>query len=726
MTAMISAPPRDADDTGPQATGASTPARRSRRGMTIQSKLLLMLFAVSLIAAAVAGAIGYVSGRDSLRRAAISQLITIREMRAAAIEHEFATIQRGVVLDSRNASAVEGATAFIEAFDELQSATVSPAELDALESFYADEFVPALESRSGLDFDPEAFVPSSPAGRYLQAHYTAGRAYDDYDTGLALDDAGDGSEWSRANAEYGPYFAGLVDMLGYEDVLILDRDANVVYSAYKSVDLGVNMTDEPYTRTALTLAFEQAMRNGSLDEVITTDFERYLPSLNVPTAWVVSPLGTPADIVGALAIQIPVDQINAVMTGDGAWEDEGLGASGEVYLAGPDRTMRSVSRLLVDDPDRYESVVVEYGTPPATAQRIVAVGGTVQLQPVDFVGVDEALKGRTGTALAADYTNSESLVAYAPLEIDGLDWVIVAHMDQSEAFGPVTTFTKRIVVSTLAILLGVSLLSLLLAQVFTRPVKRLGGAVRDVAAGNLDVEVPAGTRDEFGQLGAAFNDMAASLRLKEELIQSQRSENERLLLALMPETVAERYRSGEESIVEQHDDVSVVFVELVGFDEYAQTLDNAAEVAQLNVLMRGFDEAAEKVGVDKVRTLRGGYLASVGLVVPRVDNARRAVDFAVHARAAVERFNAQNGSSIGLRAGVDTGSVTSGLVARTNLAYDLWGDAVSIAYRARTVSGEPGIYVSDTVRDRLQSVVTFVEAGTIEMRGATRAIWKVA
>ena len=62
--------------------------------------------------------------------------------------------------------------------------------------------------------------------------------------------------------------------------------------------------------------------------------------------------------------------------------------------------------------------------------------------------------------------------------------------------------------------------------------------------------------------------------------------------------------------------------------------------------MRGFDEAAQKTGVEKVRTLRGGYLAQSGLIVPRVDNVRRAVDFAREMRVVVQRFNAQNGTEL--------------------------------------------------------------------------------
>ncbi len=90
------------------------------------------------------------------------------------------------------------------------------------------------------------------------------------------------------------------------------------------------------------------------------------------------------------------------------------------------------------------------------------------------------------------------------------------------------------------------------------------------------------------------------------------------------------------------------------------------------------------------------------------------------------RFNAQNGTSIAVRAGVDTGSVSSGLVARTSLAYDLWGDAVNLAYRVRSVTGDPGIYVSQAVRDRTGDLISYVEAGTVEAGTGRETVWKVA
>ena len=699
--------------------------RVHRAGLSIQSKLLVMLLAVSLISSIVVGVIGYVNGRESLREAAVNQLTTIRELRVGEIETAMSNLQRGVLLDSRNASAVDATIALSAGFDELQNSQLPAAQEQQLEAYYADQFVPALTERSGLDFEPETFIPATPAGKYLQSLYTANHAYDDYDFGLSQPAAADGSAWSAANAQYGEYFTGLVNTLGYEDVLVMDTDANVIYSAYKSVDLGVNMKEEPYANSALTDAFDDVLQTGAVNRVVTTDFERYLPSLNVPTAWVLSPIGSATNIVGVMAIQIPIDLINSVMTGDQRWQEDGLGDTGEVYLAGPDKTMRSVSRELIEHPDRYAQSVISNGTPPDLADRIVRVNGTVLLQPVDTPSVNAALQGQTGTSISRSYVGTENITAYSPVNIDGLNWVAVARIDSDEAFAPVTEFTRNLLLSLLAIMLVVSLLSLLLAQVFTRPIKRLVEAVRRVAGGDLAVQVPQGTRDEFGDLGYAFNDMASSLRVKQELIDEQQTENEKLMLTLMPQEMAARYRQGEESIAQEHTNVAVVYAELIGFDDYAQSLSSAEEIQQLNLLNRGFDEAAQKTGVEKVRTLREGYLASAGLIIPRVDNMRRAVDFAREMRSVLQRFNTQHGSDIQLRAGVDAGSVTSGLVARTSIAYDLWGDAVSLAYRVRSVTGEPGVFVSQVVRDRLKDSVEFAEAGTVDSRGTTATVWRV-
>ncbi|GGD68389.1 adenylate/guanylate cyclase domain-containing protein [Microbacterium murale] len=701
--------------------------RFTRGGLSIQSKLLIMLLGVSLVSSVVVGAIGFVNGRESLHAAAIDQLTTIREMRAAEITEAIGDVKLDASLHSRNLSAQTISAELNTAFDELQQQEITPEQQALLEAYYADAFIPELEERTGDEYGDTAFIPESNAGKYLQLQYSMGNIdFDaDYDKLLNLNDSGDGTTYAQAAGRYGDYFTRLIDQAGYEDALLLNLEGDVVFSAYKGADLGTNLNTGPYRDTAFAQTYRDTIATNSVDAVGITDFERWVPSMNVPTIWVISPVGNDSRVTGAIAFQVSLDTINDVMTGGEQWKEQGLGDSGEVYLVGRDDLMRSTSRLLFEDPEAYAQRATDGGTAPSIAERVMEIRGPVLLQPVTTFAVEEAQAGRSGTTQGPGYLGQDSVTAYAPLEIEGLDWVIIARIDSTEAFAPVTDFTRNVLLSLLGILLGVSLLSLLLAQVFTRPIHRLVGAVHRVAEGDLDVQVPQGSRDEFGELGSAFNDMASSLRIKQELIEEQQKENEKLLHTLMPESVANKYKQGDEAISEAHENVSVVFAELVGFDEHARGLSAEEEIGQLNTLMRGFDEAAEKAGVEKVRTLHGGYLASSGMVIPRVDNVRRSVEFARNLVGVIDRFNVQNGTSLALRAGVDSGTVTSGLVARTSLAYDLWGDAVNLAYRVRSVTGEPGIYVSQTVRDRTQELVDYVEAGTVESQGRTETVWKV-
>ena len=676
-----------------------------RPGLSIQSKLLVMLLGVSILASVVVGAIGLSSGRDSLEQAAFDQLSSVRESRHREIERTFAEIRSAVLLDSRNSSTIDASRRFNEAFAELGAAPL-PADTDTVVGgYYDDVFIPQLEARTQASSDAAAFLPDSNAQRYLQYYYTA--PYDDFDKAIELEDAGDGSAWSAAHAKYHDYFREMTFQLGYEDALMLDTKGNVVYSAYSAVDLGTNILTGPYAGGALTGAYQDALRANVVDAVVLTDFDRYQPSLGVPTAWAVSPIGGAGEVTGALAVQLPIDVINDVMTGSEGWQEEGLGETGEVYLAGPDKTMRSASRLLIEHPEEFEKTVVSAGVSPEIAARAVAVKGTILLLPVDTTAVTEALKGRTGEEIATGYDGREALVAYEPLAIEGVQWAIVAKVDSSEAFQPVTDFTRNVLLSTAAIVLLVCLLALVLAQVFTRPVRSLVGAVRRVAAGETGIEVDASSRDEFGDLGAAFNDMSRNLQLKADLIEQQRAENEKLLLTLMPESVARRYREGEETIAEDHQDVSVVFADLIGSDEFFASNASDAALGEINGLVRSFDAAATKLGIERVRTLRDGYLASCGLVVPRVDNVRRALDFAIEMSDIVERFNAANGTRLAVKIGVDAGTVTSGLVGRENVAYDMWGDAVNIANAVRGASTLPGIFVSDRVQQRLRDAYRF-------------------
>ena len=318
------------------------------------------------------------------------------------------------------------------------------------------------------------------------------------------------------------------------------------------------------------------------------------------------------------------------------------------------------------------------------------------MQPVATEATRLAQRGQRGTIIADDYLGHETLQAYAPVDLPGLHWSVIAKIDTSEAFAPVAAFTRTLVLSTAVIIFVVCLAAMLLARLFVRPIRRLEAGAQQISSGDYNVTLPVQSRDEFGDLTVAFNDMSRNLAIKEELLTEQRRENDRLLLSLMPEPVVQRYREGEETIAQDHQNVTVIFADIVGLDELSAELDSDELLAIVNKLVRQFDAAAENLGVEQVRTLHNGYLASCGLSVPRLDNVRRTVDFAIEMQRIIDRFNTETGNELKLRAGIDTGTVTSGLVGRSTLAYDMWGSAVNLAYQVQSGSPQPGIYVDVT------------------------------
>ncbi|MGV0739507.1 adenylate/guanylate cyclase domain-containing protein [Mycobacterium syngnathidarum] len=677
-----------------------------------------MLLLTSVLSAAVVGFIGYQSGRESLRESVFERLTEIRGSQARQLQVTVRNLTNSLVIYTRGATAGDAMRAFSAGFAELTDAQVSPQEQQSVSSYYAEAFPEGNGDRG----EAQALLPRSTPQRYLQAHYTASAA--NRQAALDTDDAHDGSAWTAANARFNPYFREIVKRFQFEDALLIDTKGNVVYSAYKGADLGSNIVNGPYRGSNLSEAFHEALDSNSLDYVAVTDFGKYQPAAQ-PAAWLVSPVGPAADIQGVLALQLPIANLNRAMTFNSRWEAAGLGQTGETMIVGPDGLMRSDSRLFVEDPQAYLREAVAAGTPAEVAERAIQQGGTTLVQPVATQSAQLALQGRSGTLIGRDYEGRNTLQAYAPVDLPKLNWTIVAKIDTAEAFAPVSAFTRTLVLSTAVIIFIVCIAAMLLARVFVRPLRRLEAGAHRISGGDYDITLPVTSRDEFGDLSNAFNEMSRNLRIKEDLLNEQRQENDRLLLTLMPETVVARYREGEETIAQDHQDVTVIFADVAGLDRLANDLSSDESLSIVNRLVRQFDAAAENLGVEKVRTLHNGYLASCGLNVPRLDNVRRTVDFAIEMQRIVDRFNGETGNHLQLRAGINTGTVTSGLVGRTNMAYDMWGGAVNLAYQVQSGFSQPGIYVTARVFETMQSSKQFTPAGDIAVDGHDEPVWRL-
>ncbi len=120
--------------------------RRVTSRISIQSKLLMMLLVTSVLSAAVVGAIGYQSGRSSLRESVFDRLTEIRQSQSRQLREGIGDLKDSLVIYSRGATAIQAIQAFTAGFDQLNAATISPAQQQSLVDYYTNQFAPTKKA----------------------------------------------------------------------------------------------------------------------------------------------------------------------------------------------------------------------------------------------------------------------------------------------------------------------------------------------------------------------------------------------------------------------------------------------------------------------------------------------------------------------------------------------------------------------------------------------------
>ena len=429
-----------------------------------------------------------------------------------------------------------------------------------------------------------------------------------------------------------------------------------------------------------------------------------------------SPVFDGSRMVAILLLRFRIEPIENALSGGRQWEAEGLGKTGQVYLVGPDQTMRSDSRFLIEDPKAFIETLRRSRLTSRTADAVERLQTTILTVPVKHDAAQAALRGQSGLMAVEDYRGVEALMAYGPLDLDSVRWGVIAKIDQSEAMAPLAAYARRALAAGGALALLASVVAMFMAAALTRPIAALVDAARRVSTGPLDVQVDVAPDDEYRELGEAFNEMVRNLRDSREDLDRQVQENERLLQSLLPASAAAQVRGGTSETPQSFADVTVAHINLIGLDVLARELGEDRAMSLLSDIVGGLDEAAEQHGVEKVRTIGASYLAASGLSLERPDHTARMVEFAREVVRIVRRFNAERQTNLGAAIRINAGPVIGGLIGRRKFIYDLWGDTVRLARRIES-DGLPSIVVTKPVYERVHELVPFGTPTQMEVQG---------
>ena len=216
-----------------------------------------------------------------------------------------------------------------------------------------------------------------------------------------LSDAGDGSSYTNAHLSLHDLAEEFVSGRGYYDFFVMDLSGNILYTVEKEADFATNLLGGPHPDTGLADVFRRAVADDN-NGVQFSDLARYAPSNNEPAIFVARRMIDDAsNPIGVMAMQLPTTRIINIMQ-----FDEGMGESGETYLAGQDLVMRSDSRFSDES--------------------------TILSQRVDTATVKLSLEGNRGISFTPDYRGVNVLSAYDWIDLDGFRWAVMAEIDEAE------------------------------------------------------------------------------------------------------------------------------------------------------------------------------------------------------------------------------------------------------------------------------------------------------
>lgn len=199
--------------------------------------------------------------------------------------------------------------------------------------------------------------------------------------------------------------------------------------------------------------------------------------------------------------------------------------------------------------------------------------------------------------------------------------------------------------------------------------------------------------------------------------QREQERSEGLLLNILPGTIAERLKAGEESIADGYSDVTILFADLVDFTRLTARKTPQELVSLLNTVFSSFDRLTQIHGLEKIKTIGDAYMAVGGLPEPRADGAEAVAEMALDMHSVLQRLAIELAEPLSLRIGIETGPAVAGVIGERKFAYDVWGDSVNTASRMESHGVDNHTQLTENAYRRLKEGYVCEERGTIEVKG---------
>jgi len=488
--------------------------------MNLKNKILIgaaLLVAIPvIITSAVLGYNASSSAFSALEHSSQSRLMAVRDITKGRIEDYFNTINKQVKTFSHDRMIIDAMKDFTAAYNVYESQSSQPISQvrEDLRTYYQTQFNPTYQKiNQGRSANIDQWLSSLDNTSTLLQHKLIKENSNALGEKHLLNSLGDNSDYDKTHQLYHPAITDYLEQFEYYDIFLVDsKTGNIVYSVFKELDYATSLTQGAFSNSGIAKVFNKANAINNTQTTVFSDFSSYAPSYQAPAAFIAAPIFDNGEKTGVLIFQMPIGKLNQIMTHNNQWKNVGLGDSGETYLVGGDKTLRSQSRFLIEDKEGYIHAIKEAGINSDVIESIISKETAISLMPVDSETAVNALAGKSGIKIIDDYRNVPVLSAYAPIKFNGLTWGILAEIDESEAFGDAYDMSAEIKIyavsiGSILIILG-TMAGWYFSTSISSPIVSLSRSINEIEDNSdLTYRLDASSTDEIGSASKSLNSM---------------------------------------------------------------------------------------------------------------------------------------------------------------------------------------------------------------------------
>ncbi len=189
----------------------------------------------------------------------------------------------------------------------------------------------------------------------------------------------------------------------------------------------------------------------------------------------------------------------------------------------------------------------------------------------------------------------------------------------------------------------------------------------------------------------------AQLQQANEELEIEQEKSERLLLNILPQSIAEELKQGSSHIAREFASVMILFADILGFTTLSAQVYPKQLVTRLNGILSDFDRLCEKHDLEKIKTIGDADMVAGGIPQERPDSTRVVAEMELDMQHALVSFHRLDRTNLKIRIGMNTGLGVAGVIGTKKFIYDFWGDSVNTESRMESHGIANKIQVTEAI-----------------------------